>query len=192
MTNPRQFTLPAMLDAPAALLQDLRAIDPQADLLYVGAGHWLLACWPERSSMPDGGAARRLDGIRMVLEARRTAHTPWNLLRTGLLAAHGAVQIVLYEPGYGGPARSQLLGGPDSSIVHDFRERHWQWMHNRKEFTAPIQQLLVDERTWRAREARRQAEQIGRQDKKMLEEIHRFAFRHPTSVTTFPRQERVA
>lgn len=180
-----------MYDAPAAILQDLRAIDPQADLLYVGAGHWLLACWPERITMPDGGAARRLDGIRMVLEARQTAHTRWNLLRTGLLAAHGAAQIVLYTPGKGGPAKSQLLGGPDSSIVHDFRERNWQWINNRKAFTAPIEALLVNERTWRAREEQRATEQIGRQDKKLLEEIHRYAFRHPTSVTV-NRQERAA
>lgn len=191
MRNPAQFVLPAVYDAPVAVLRDLRVIDPQADLLYVGQGQWLLACWPARHTMEDGGAARRLDGIRMLHEARRTAHTPWNLVRTGLLAAHGAAQIVLYTPGTGGPAKSQLLGSPDSSIVHDFRERNWQWMHNRAEFLAPIHELLVDEQTWRRREEKRQAEQIGRQDKKMLEEIHRFAFRHPTSVTTH-RERKVA
>lgn len=180
-----------MFDPPAAVLRDLRAIDPQADLVYLGQGQWLLAVWPERHTLPDGGAARRLDGIRTVHQARRTAHTPWTMLRTGLLMAHGAAQVVLYTPGEGGPARSQLLGAPDSSIVEDFRERNWQWMQNRTAFRAQIAAQLVDERTWRKREEQRIAEQVGKTDKQQLEEIHRFAFRHPVSVMVNQR-ERVA
>lgn len=191
----RRFDLPAMFDAPAAVLRDLHAIDPLADLLYVGRGHWLLGAWVDPSTIPDGGAERRAAGIAQVTDARRLAIVDWPYLRSGLLAAHGFGVISEYHQGRGGPARQQCDGAPDSAVVHDFRERHWNWTENRTAFKAAIEAQFISEQDYQRRELERTRTR-ARRHAELIKGEHRFLFRHPCSVTAAyvppVKQERVA
>lgn len=93
------------------LLADLRALDPELDLHYVGKGAWAL------------GAVRwTID--RYNLAGRRLRLTETNSpssVRLCELAMQGFARIALYR----------IQGEPTSEIVLDFKEREWRYRHGR-------------------------------------------------------------
>ena len=93
----------------------LRDVDPTAELIYLGAGQWLLG-----SVQPN--EARRLAGGRMI--ARQLALPPERrsvgAIRLGTLFRQGFRPIAIYE-------EADLDSG---FVVADFRFRDWRYRHN--------------------------------------------------------------
>jgi hypothetical protein len=106
--------IPQSRDFPSALRSQLRAIDPVAEVVYVGDGRWLLGrvVW---------SSERNRKGTRLL----RWEHTmkvdpdPDNL-RVGRLA----------QQGFGTIAEYRIQGEPDARIVHDFRLRDWLYLND--------------------------------------------------------------
>lgn len=92
------------------LLADLRALDPELDLHYVGEGAWALGAvrWTVHRYRQ---AARRLEAGALTPASYRLA----------ALALRGFAKIGLYR----------IQGEPTSEIVLDFKEREWRYRHGR-------------------------------------------------------------
>lgn len=104
--------IPGRREARRELLADLREIDPNVDLHYLGEGYWALGVVrPNQHRYRAAGQVLR-DGHDRSTWMRRL----WEL---GL---YGFAQIGLYR----------IWGEPDGRIVHDFREKDWRYRHERE------------------------------------------------------------
>ena len=103
--------------APADVMARLREIEPTAELVYLGAGHWLLgSVRPTRVREREG--CRAIGRWRQLPEEKRS---PGRLLRAQLIR-QGFAPIELYE-----------VNDPDGRIVRDFRRRDWRWRNRADE-----------------------------------------------------------
>ena len=101
---------PRVREAPAHVVRGLRAVDPMADLLYVGEGQWVLGVVrPNR--ITHAQAVRTLDSVTQTLStgARHTAETR-GAVWTAELALQGFRPVALYT-----------TPEPTEAIVRDFQ-----------------------------------------------------------------------
>lgn len=111
----RLIDLPGQFREPSLeLLRRLRAVDSQAEVVYVGAGRW----WVGRVKEAPH---RRARGRRMVERLQESDGFPWApgeywpQLRQGLLMAQGFGLVV----------DELIQGEPDAKLVHEFTVAMW-------------------------------------------------------------------
>ena len=100
-------------EAPEALLEDLRRIDPTADLKYLAPLKWVL------------GTVQQTGGLRA--KCMRLLHGPWHRLRDGLEI--DIINYKLLQLGLQGFSviQAYALRDPDGRIVRDFELRDWNY-----------------------------------------------------------------
>lgn len=97
------------------LVEDLRSIDPDADLCYLADGYWALVVRPERWRLKDGGRRRRLTGLNILAKHRRSRRPDPVTMRAAMLLADGCGIVV----------QAFFPHGPDRELVEWFREATW-------------------------------------------------------------------
>lgn len=110
----RLLDLPEPRTCPPALLAQLRAIDPAAELVYVGEGEWWLG-------VVKPNTFRRAQGDHLLAREWKKDHPTWEQIRYGQLMRQGFAYCGSWV----------IEGEPDGRIVNDFRESTWLWAHNR-------------------------------------------------------------
>lgn len=162
--------------ASASLVERLREIDRDAELIYVGKGKWILGV-VQPDDRRQRMAERMIDALETVLEA----HT-WGLIN---LPEDFKRQVALrlwkyrlYRQGFRNIAIYTIQGEPDARIVEDFRRRDWVWRHSFREHLHQVEKEASGEADFERKVARLMdyLELEG-------EDIHRHAFRHPHSVS---------
>lgn len=104
------IAFPQSRTAPPALLQQLREIDANAELVYFGAGRWALGVYrPHRQVI--AAAARRLAFLSHFARATRDDVHGTRLETTGFRPIHWYT----------------IQGEPDGRIVEDFRLRDFNY-----------------------------------------------------------------
>lgn len=157
---------------PDDLVARLREINPEAELLYIGKGKWLLGL-----VRPDGFRRRmalaRIAKLTKILE--RAYLLPEEVKRAAALRlwkarlhAEGFKDIALYQ-----------TGDPDGSIVEDLREREWTFRHRWKETVRERNREIDGTAAEEATEAR-----IRDYIRSEGPSIHRTAFRHRRMIGT--------
>src|SRR5690606_35388912 len=99
-------------DPPEHVLAGLRQIDLRADLHYAGEGCWVLG-------VATGVVTSTVRATAMKILQRESSKLKPN--GSNIRLADAMLR------GFREIARYQVQGSPDSSIVHDFRERDWWW-----------------------------------------------------------------
>lgn len=117
--------IPQLRNCPPEVLRDLRAIDPQADLIYMGDGVWLLGAVNPSSIRWRAGQLKmkRAAEAKIVGDAltRRRKLARWRYIAwEGALLAQGFAPIAVF----GSPDKPCE---PDSRIVEYLRERTYCW-----------------------------------------------------------------
>ena len=150
--------------APAHILAALREIDPRADLIHLHGRFWLLGVYN------PNGHQRRAAERELGRTLEHPVRTPERQIRIEVLTLcrdKGFRPIQLYE-----------CREPDWHIVHDFRERDWNFRHRA-------------EQTFRERAAESDTEHGLERRKAIMREfieaegrsIWRTAFKHPVQST---------
>jgi hypothetical protein len=116
-------TVPTERDAPAWVLAGLRAIDPTAEVVYVGEGRW----WVGVVATPN--KYRQRFGMRLLRRTRRQMRPDPAIVRQGLLACEGFSMVAEYE------------GDPNGAWIDDFARRDHEWRYE-----SDKDQFLVEER----------------------------------------------
>jgi len=99
-------------EPPRHVLESLRTIDPTVDLHYIGEGSWALGS---------------------VKWTRPRYKEAAQLLSNGALRTRGAYLLaVLGLYGFAKIATYDIMGEPDSRIVHDLRERDFRYRAGRE------------------------------------------------------------
>lgn len=173
---------PAGRRAPDELQELLRDVDPTAELLYGGAGVWLLGKYrPNRDirKRAEGSIARLEVSLGKAAQGRISIPPKvkreiafrfwwWHLIRMGFRPVSRYPQ----EPG------ERIHGEPGTWIVEDFRKRQWIADHDRG-------RALQEREEEYDQEPREQAAQdrLRTYLEEMASDIHRHAFRTPIIST---------
>jgi len=185
-------TPPTSRLAPEPILTALRDVDPAAELLYLGQGHWALGrCRPT----PE----RYTAAMKMLASAWASARhgafeeASWyRRLRFARAVREGFAQMEAYHP----PdcdcpnvtAHTRLdRGEPDARIVRDFRRAIWRWRRD-------TQGRDFERRMRQADEARKAAIRAEYADPARARAADRW-MRHPVSIVkprTTPTSPRAA
>jgi hypothetical protein len=104
----RLIDVPATRDPSPELLRRLRAIDPQAEVIYIGNGRWWLGRVKPNSP-------RRAIGRRMALAIRQGDGFPWE--QDGTSRWPELRQALLMAQGFGLLAEVNVQGEPDAALV---------------------------------------------------------------------------
>lgn len=123
---PRLIDVPVERETPLDVLAACRAIDANAELIYIGEGRW----WLGSVSVPN--KYRQRTGLRLLGRELRRDHPDAGVCRQGSLMVQGFALIAEY------PAA-------DGAMVDDFRRRDWQYRydHNQNGF---VQGELAEDR----------------------------------------------
>lgn len=127
---------------PAHVLAGLRAVDPDADLHYVGEGVWMLGVVRARSRQAEGGRPRRLSALKILQQERKKLVPD----KANVLLAEAMLRD-FFEI-----ARYRVQGEPTSAIVHDFAERDWMWKYRADEAFEANLDATENGPQWRERE----------------------------------------
>lgn len=114
--------------APPELLEALRAIDPAADLICCGQGHWILgvrAPNPKAIELLEDELRADPHGYYAKLEANAADRDP-SLLKEQLLAGRRLELLQLYASGFK-PIQLYQVDRPTMAIVHEFKLRDHNW-----------------------------------------------------------------
>lgn len=116
---PRLIDVPVERETPLPVLAACRAIDPTAELLYIGEGRW----WLGSVSTPN--KYRQRTGLRLLKRELGRDHPDRGVCRQGTLLLQGFAMIAEYPEA-------------DDVLVEDFRRRDWQFKYepDANEFTA--------------------------------------------------------
>lgn len=121
MSLPPLVEHPTATEPPADVLRQLREVDPTAELLYLGAGSWVVG--RVRTGRPRQDAALKI--LRSAIadaEARKLDEAAWyQRIRYARAVRQGFAPIALY----------QFQGLPDGRVVKEFREAVWWSEHDR-------------------------------------------------------------
>jgi hypothetical protein len=116
------LTLPAEgRQAPPLLVAALKSIDPRAELIHAGGGHWWLGVLAPNQHRAQQG--------RVILgfeQERGNQANPRNIL-LGHLLVEGFARINGYEVEGDPSATVKAYDGYHCSILEDFRERDFWW-----------------------------------------------------------------
>jgi hypothetical protein len=158
------FDMPSQRECPGHVLRALRAVDPRADLLYLGEG-----CWQLLYQKADSAVAREGDKL-IALERRRVAAARrLPILRQARLMQQGARSLGDYF----------YQGEPDESIADEFRFKMGRTERELEEDFAV--QLDVSEGGPRERRSLYVLKELREAEGRS---IFRHAFRHRVSITT--------
>lgn len=109
---------PTMREAPSALLERLREIDPNIELVYIGKGYWALGSVQPHSEREK--RARETLGFQYSLpEHMRSV----GAIRYAKIRMQGFRHIALYTEG----------DVENGKVLLDFRERDWNYRHRAEE-----------------------------------------------------------
>lgn len=153
-------------DCPRHVLQACRAVDPAADVGYLGAGRWLLVVQKPHNSLRQRGAATMLDAL--------TAELRNGTVKTAAQIRQRARYAMLAYAGYSPVAQYDVQGSPTTAIADDFQRRDWLYRHT------------SDDQLFRAIDAPHDAAIAAARADMMDPARHRDAYRHafknPVSV----------
>lgn len=108
---------PAPYTAPESVAQQLWAIEPGVELLYLAEGQWALVSRPAKETMVDNGWRRRRTGLNILLNERKKGRENPVTMRAAQLLVHGCA-IVTQKRFDGEPAFWEIL--------HWFKEADWR------------------------------------------------------------------
>lgn len=172
-----QYNPPGGRVADPSLVQDLRAIDPHAELLYLGRGFWILGVvtW---NRVAVRSAIRRLDRLYGALHTsqQRFRNDPELLLEW----ASRILSTTLASWGFRPVATYQVEGWPDSAITKDFRIRDWKYRH----LTESAAEAEFMENTSHDNALEKRQKRIVEAHELTHRDVHRYAFRGQHSVTS--------
>lgn len=160
--------------APAEILEALRAIDPEADLVHLGDRHWWLGVRaPNPAAVQDlEGAYEAMRAVPEIEDPAERAIVAMRLDREFLMRqimAQGFKPIALYE----------CDGAPGMDIVEDFRIRDFNWRHQTED---QVKRELRDSVSSEKRNESK-VRAWGQMAKDAAAEAYRFVFRGKRSVT---------
>lgn len=156
---------------PDELVRNLREIDPTAEIIYAGVGHWLLGRYRPNRVVEE-------KGIRMIKAIRKmerivsaTAHPDIRTVRKVLAFRRWTYE--LFRMGFRKTAKYKRHGEPGSDIVEDFRAR----IYNLQRIDR-IEQELLDQADADV-QLLRTLEQAEADAREKAKDAHRHAFRKP-------------
>lgn len=179
-----QYNPPGGRAPDPALLRDLRDIDPQAELLYLGRGFWILGV-VKHNRIAVRSAERRLKRLYQTLHTAAARFRKDPALQVEW--ASRILQARLASWGFRPIATYQVQGWPSSEILNDFRIRDWKHQH----FTQREAEAEFMEATSHDRALEKKQKQIIEAHELTYRDIHRFAMRGQVSFTSrrpTPRQ----
>jgi hypothetical protein len=118
-------------EAPAAIVRQLREIDPAAELHYAGRGKWMLG-----TVRPNRVISRRAQRRITVLRALSPLLSKGAVALTSKRVALVHYRLWCYElqrQGFRPITTYTVQGEPGSDIVADFRRRDWLYRHSFQE-----------------------------------------------------------
>jgi len=172
-----QYNPPGGRTPDPSLLRDLRDIDPQAELLYLGRGFWILGVVnPNRIAVRS--AERRLKRLYQTLNTATARFRKDPALQVEW--ASRILQARLASWGFRPIATYQVAGWPGSAITNDFRIRDWKHKHfTAREAAAEFMEATSHDAALEKKQAR-----IVEAHEMSYRDIHRYAFRGQHSVTS--------
>lgn len=124
-----------MREPPEHLLERLRRIDRNAQLVCLGQGQWALGVIKPQWASPDGNYQRRATGALIVGDQRKLQKPHWPSLRLGLLMMAGFGLLQMFE----------LDGEPGPEILEWFARADWNWNHRTREMELEMMRKITND-----------------------------------------------
>jgi hypothetical protein len=158
---------------PPRVVELLRETDPNAELIYAGAGRWALGVVrPNRIARQK--AERMLETLRELAAVVQLGQVelPKKVRRTIMLRLW---TYELYRQGFRPITTYKVQGEPGSWVAEDFRIRDHRYRHQRDE------ELERREEEWDSEaKEQKEIEALRSYLRLMHKDLHRHAFRRPT------------
>jgi hypothetical protein len=128
----RLTTVSTFRDAPPEVVAEFRAVDPRAELLYLGRGKWWVGLVYTNIPLIQDGR-RELIALGQDVDAFGVNRTAWPSLRTAMLKSQGFRKVHLWDIDKDGNwIRYERFAGdpPWGYLLNMFARQDWIYRHH--------------------------------------------------------------